>query len=199
MSSMWAKGCMLIIVCVCFVTWHDYLSLVDGEGRGILYYHSIDISSDFFVCLYFNRIHIFLVLLFGPPNEQPFSNVAHLPPYLWKPKKGREIVWLLCCCWPICSFGRGWLQERHAYTHHGCNFQSPFILSLFYLAFSAEIGITVFLCSFILVHCLNNAFSGYALLSSTPSCLLKSKTRLFFAFFTVEFLEHCTRNKLVLQ
>ena len=28
MSSIWAKGCMLMIVCVCYLTRHDYPSLV---------------------------------------------------------------------------------------------------------------------------------------------------------------------------
>ena len=37
MSSIWAKGCMLMIVCVCYLTQHDYLSLVDGESHGTLY------------------------------------------------------------------------------------------------------------------------------------------------------------------
>ena len=35
MSSIWAKGCMLMIVC-CYLTWHDYPSLVEGESHGIL-------------------------------------------------------------------------------------------------------------------------------------------------------------------
>ena len=32
----WAKGCMLMIVCVCYLNWHDYPSLVEGESHGIL-------------------------------------------------------------------------------------------------------------------------------------------------------------------
>ena len=28
---------MLKIVCVCYLTWHDYPSLVEGESHGILY------------------------------------------------------------------------------------------------------------------------------------------------------------------
>ena len=37
MSSIWAKGCMLMIVCVCYLTWCDFPSLVDGESYGVLY------------------------------------------------------------------------------------------------------------------------------------------------------------------
>ena len=35
MSSMWAKGCLLND-CVCYLTLHDYISLVEGERHGIL-------------------------------------------------------------------------------------------------------------------------------------------------------------------
>ena len=31
-----AKGCILMIVWVCYLTWHDYPSLVEGESHGIL-------------------------------------------------------------------------------------------------------------------------------------------------------------------
>ena len=34
MSSIWANGCTLMIVCVCQLTWHDYPSLVEGESHG---------------------------------------------------------------------------------------------------------------------------------------------------------------------
>ena len=37
MSSIRAKGCMLMIMCVCYLTRHDYPSLVEGESHGILY------------------------------------------------------------------------------------------------------------------------------------------------------------------
>ena len=37
MSVMWAKGCILMTVCVFYLTWHDYPSLVEGESHGILY------------------------------------------------------------------------------------------------------------------------------------------------------------------
>ena len=30
MSSIWAKGCMMMIVCVCYLTLNDYPSLVKG-------------------------------------------------------------------------------------------------------------------------------------------------------------------------
>ena len=36
MSSIWAKECMLMIVGVCYLTWHDYPSLVEGESYCIL-------------------------------------------------------------------------------------------------------------------------------------------------------------------
>ena len=39
MSSIWAKGCMLI-VCVCYLTRHDNPSLVEGESHGILLFDS---------------------------------------------------------------------------------------------------------------------------------------------------------------
>ena len=43
MSSILAKGCMLMIVC--YLTWHDYPSLVEGENHDILllllFYYSI--------------------------------------------------------------------------------------------------------------------------------------------------------------
>ena len=35
-SSIWAKGCILITVCVFYLTSHDYPSLVLGESHGIL-------------------------------------------------------------------------------------------------------------------------------------------------------------------
>ena len=35
MSSIWAKGCMLMM-CVCYLTWHDYPLVMEGESRGIL-------------------------------------------------------------------------------------------------------------------------------------------------------------------
>ena len=37
-SSIWAKGCILMTVCVCvfYLTWHHYPSLVYGESHGIL-------------------------------------------------------------------------------------------------------------------------------------------------------------------
>ena len=35
-SSIWAKGCMFDD-CVCYLTWHDYYSLVEGESHGILF------------------------------------------------------------------------------------------------------------------------------------------------------------------
>ena len=34
-SSIWAKGCILMTVCVCYLTRHDYSSLVEGESNGI--------------------------------------------------------------------------------------------------------------------------------------------------------------------
>ena len=37
-SSIWAKGCILMTVCVCYLTWHDYPSLVEGESHSILLY-----------------------------------------------------------------------------------------------------------------------------------------------------------------
>ena len=36
-SSIWANGCMFDD-CVCYLTYHDYPSLVEGESRGILFY-----------------------------------------------------------------------------------------------------------------------------------------------------------------
>ena len=39
-SSIWAKGCMLDD-CVCYLTRHDYPSLVVGESHGILLFFSI--------------------------------------------------------------------------------------------------------------------------------------------------------------
>ena len=35
-SSIWAKGCILMIVCACYLTWHDYPSLVEVESHGML-------------------------------------------------------------------------------------------------------------------------------------------------------------------
>ena len=32
-SSIWAKGCILITVCVRYLTWQDYPSLEEGESR----------------------------------------------------------------------------------------------------------------------------------------------------------------------
>ena len=36
LSSIWAKGCILMTVCVFYLTSHDYPSLVSGESHGIL-------------------------------------------------------------------------------------------------------------------------------------------------------------------
>ena len=36
MSSIWAKGC-IFDDCVCYLTSHDYPSLVKGENHGILF------------------------------------------------------------------------------------------------------------------------------------------------------------------
>ena len=36
-SIIWAKGCILMIVCVCYSTLFDYPSLVEGESYGILF------------------------------------------------------------------------------------------------------------------------------------------------------------------
>ena len=36
LSSIWAKGYILMTVCVFYLTWHDYPSLVQGESHGIL-------------------------------------------------------------------------------------------------------------------------------------------------------------------
>ena len=38
MTSIWAKACMLIIVCV-LPDLHDYPSLVEGESHGVVYYY----------------------------------------------------------------------------------------------------------------------------------------------------------------
>ena len=39
-SRIWAKGCILMIMCVFYLTGRDNPSLVKGEGHGILYIHS---------------------------------------------------------------------------------------------------------------------------------------------------------------
>ena len=39
MSSIWANESLFIIVCECYLTWHDYPILVEGESHGILYYN----------------------------------------------------------------------------------------------------------------------------------------------------------------
>ena len=36
LSSIWAKGCILMTICVFYLTWHEYPSLVEGESHGIL-------------------------------------------------------------------------------------------------------------------------------------------------------------------
>ena len=35
-ASILAKGCIFMTVCVCYLTCHDYPSLVEGESHGIL-------------------------------------------------------------------------------------------------------------------------------------------------------------------
>ena len=46
MSSIWTKGCMLMIVCVFYLTLHDYPSLVEGESHGILcYFHHMNVFT----------------------------------------------------------------------------------------------------------------------------------------------------------
>ena len=35
MSNIWAKG-VCWWLCACYPTWHDYPSLAEGEGHGIL-------------------------------------------------------------------------------------------------------------------------------------------------------------------
>ena len=35
-SSIYAKGCIMMTVCVCYLTCHDYPSFVQGESHGIL-------------------------------------------------------------------------------------------------------------------------------------------------------------------
>ena len=37
MSRIWAKGCVLMIVCVCYLTCHDYPTLEEGESHDILF------------------------------------------------------------------------------------------------------------------------------------------------------------------
>ena len=41
-SSIWAKGCILMIVSVCYLTWHDYTSSVEGESHDILLLSVLD-------------------------------------------------------------------------------------------------------------------------------------------------------------
>ena len=64
-SSIWAKGCILMIMCMFYLTWHDYPSLMYWERHGILlllflYFRTITIvfpglqAEDNLVCLAFD-------------------------------------------------------------------------------------------------------------------------------------------------
>ena len=48
MSSIWAKGCMLIVRELSDL--NDYSSLVEGESHGILYYYKSILKSQY-ICL----------------------------------------------------------------------------------------------------------------------------------------------------
>ena len=62
MSTIWAKGCMLMSVCVCYLTLHDYPSLLEGESHCISLLLFIMIYENNFVCTVFSIINVYRVL-----------------------------------------------------------------------------------------------------------------------------------------